>query len=88
MNLRRVWKRIFTRMYGLPRPAREAWVVRGREVTAGNANVQTRQVLRAEARRDAMTLVNDMAGGEPRKNRRRMALAMARKPSNWRPAAA
>jgi hypothetical protein len=80
MNLRNRWDRV------VKSEGRLKWLTLTEIHRQRNALVQTRQVLRAQARRDAMTLVNDIAGGEPRKNRRRMALAMARR--EWRPAAA
>jgi hypothetical protein len=86
MNARNIWNRVVRRVMGLPREMRSEWAVRGRMIAAGNASVQSRQVLRAQARRDAMDLVKEIAGGEPRRNRRKMALAMARR--DWRPAAA
>jgi len=86
MNLRNRWNRFVRHFNGLKREARVEWVSLAGTIAQRNALVQTRQVLRATARRDAMFLINDIAGGEPRKNRRRMALARAR--SEWRPAAA
>ncbi len=47
-----------------------------------NKSVRSRQVLRAEARRDAMEIFSEY--NEPRRNRRRMALSRARR--DWRPA--
>ncbi len=82
----RMWNRFVERFNRMPLRVREELAVRGWAFAQANKAVQTRQVLRAQARQDAMALVKEIAGGEPRKNRRRMALAMARR--EWRPVAA
>ena len=82
----RMWNRFVDYYNKKSKAARQEFNLIGNAIARHNLGVQTRQVLRARARRDAMDLVNDMAGGEPRKNRRRMALARARR--DWRPVAA
>jgi hypothetical protein len=82
----RMWNRFVERFNREPLRARQEMSARGWLFAQANKAVRTRQVLRAQARQDAMELVREIAGGEPRKNRRRMALSMARR--DWRPAAA
>jgi len=50
--------------------------------SSNNSKVQTRQVLRYRARVVAMRIVNQLAGGEPRRLRRKMALKRAAR--EWR----
>ncbi len=50
--------------------------------SSNNSKVRTRQVLRYRARVVAMRIVNQLAGGEPRKLRRKMALKRAAR--EWR----
>lgn len=77
-----IWSRIYRAWSNAKPEYRQEMEGKRRLNLAHNRTVRTRQVLRRQAFKDAVEIVNEDYGGEPRARRRRIARARAHR--EWR----